>query len=279
MERGAGGEADLTMPPHSPNTLHGQITRGKTARNRLRRVDNFLLMTESTLLRQTDQSALVIDLGYGAEPITTLESAARLRRANPRLRVVGVEIEPERVARAAPYADDLTDFRLGGFNLPLRAGETVRLIRAFNVLRQYDDSDVIAAWQTMGRYLLPGGLLIEGTSDPFGQIWVANLLRCTPESLVIEGVVFSTNFRQGFDPTMFQPVLPKNHIHRVVPGEPIHAFMEAWKLSARDTIAHRDWGLRQWFVASAHALADRGYNINMRPKLLRCGYVVWRDCT
>jgi hypothetical protein len=124
-------------------------------------------MTEGALLRREDRSALVVDLGYGAEPITTLESAARLRRANPRLYMLGVEIEPERVARAAPYADALTDFRLGGFNLPLHAGDSVRLLRAFNVLRQYDESDVIGAWQRWG-IICCQGLLIEGTSDPFG---------------------------------------------------------------------------------------------------------------
>ncbi|MBN1562784.1 MAG: methylase [Anaerolineae bacterium] len=268
------------MPRLAQNTIDGHITRGKTARNRLRRVDNFLLITEGPLLRRADRAfagSLVVDLGYGAEPFTTLESAARLRRANPHLPMLGVEIEPERVARAAPYADDLTTFRLGGFNLPLYPGESVRLIRAFNVLRQYDEADVTGAWQTLARSVLPGGLIIEGTSDPFGQIWVANLLRRATAALIVEGLIFSTNFRQGFDPAMFQPVLPKNHIHRMLPGEPIFAFMAAWKQAARATIAHREWGLRQWYAASAHALADQGYAVDTRPKLLRRGYVVWRD--
>src|SRR5512133_1381390 len=116
------------MPRHKDKPL-GQLTRGKTARNRLRRVDNFLLMVESALIRQMDgpfARACYVDLGYGAEPFTTLESAERLRRLNPSLPVLGVEIDPERVTNAAPYADELTDFRLGGFNLPLLEGETVR---------------------------------------------------------------------------------------------------------------------------------------------------------
>jgi len=32
----------------------GQITRGKTARNRLRRVDNFLCLYDPALIRQPD---------------------------------------------------------------------------------------------------------------------------------------------------------------------------------------------------------------------------------
>ena len=36
-----------------------------------------------------------------------------------------------------------------------------------------------------------------------------------------QGLVFSTNFRLGFDPVDFQAVLPKNLIHRMAPGEPV----------------------------------------------------------
>ncbi|MEZ4769306.1 MAG: class I SAM-dependent methyltransferase [Caldilineales bacterium] len=93
------------------------------------------------------------------------------------MKVLGVEIDPERVATARPYADERTAFRLGGFNLPLRPGETVRCIRAFNVLRQYEEADVAAAYDLMARSLLPGGLLIEGTSEPYGRLWVANVAR------------------------------------------------------------------------------------------------------
>lgn len=265
--------------PARPRPL-GQPTRGKTKPNRLRRVDNFLLLYDSALLRAERGAfarAWYVDLGYGAEPFTTLESAARLRRENPRLPVLGVEIDPDRVARALPYADPITEFRLGGFNVPLHAGETVRIIRAFNVLRQYDEAQVVAAWQTMGQTLLPGGLLIEGTSDPHGQVWVANLLRRTADGLDYEGLLFSTNFHQGFEPDIFQPVLPKNCIHRMVEGEKIYAFMDAWKKAAKETISYKPLGLRQWFVSSALGLARWGFPIDRRHRLLRRGYLLWKD--
>jgi hypothetical protein len=261
----------------------GQPTRGKTARNRLRRVDNFLLRYDPALIRRNDgafATAFSVDLGYGAEPFTTLESAARLRRLNPALRVLGVEIDPERVAMAQPYADAQTLFRLGGFNLPLHnepdgQRETVRLIRAFNVLRQYEEDQVAEAYALMARSVLPGGLMIEGTSDPFGRLWVANVLRQL-EGWRAEALVFSTNFRTGFEPTAWQAVLPKTYIHRMVVGEPIYEFFQAWQRATWETAAWQVWGARQWFVASAERLLDYGYTIDRRMQWLRRGYLIWR---
>ncbi|MGB0387116.1 MAG: hypothetical protein ACPGWR_20050 [Ardenticatenaceae bacterium] len=278
-------------PRSVPRKPQGQATRGKTARNRLRRVDNFLLRYDGGLLRRQDgayRRALFVDLGYGAEPITTLESAARLRRVNPDLPILGIEIDPERVAAAQAYADERTFFRLGGFNLPLQrwpdgTPERVRLIRAFNVLRQYDESAVADAYARLASYVLPGGLLIEGTSDPFGRLWVANLLRKTAhdadKSWHLEALIFSTNFRTGFDPSHFQAILPKNYIHRVVPGEPIYDFFHAWKQTTSQTRPLQVWGLRQWFAASAQQLAARGYPINTHRKWLTKGWLIWQHPT
>ncbi len=268
------------MPRLQPHRPLGQVTRGKTAQNRLRRVDVFTLLYAGELLRRRVpgvERALFVDLGYGAEPFTTLESAARMRTLNPLLDVLGVEIDPQRVEVALPYADAHTFFRLGGFNLPLQPGETVRVLRAFNVLRQYEEAQVAEAHAWMGAALMPDGLLIEGTSDPFGRVWVANLLRRQADGLAPEGLLFGTNFHWGFEPGIFQPVLPKNHIHRMVPGEVIYDFMEAWKAAARQTIAFRSFGLRQWFAASAQRLAADGrYSIETRPRYLRRGFLLWR---
>ncbi len=276
--------------------LVGQPTRGKTASNRLRRVDNFILLYEPSLLTRTDglfADSFFIDLGYGFDPRTTLESAERFRHVNPNLPILGVEIDKERVDAALPYADRLTNFRLGGFNLPLLAGERVRLIRAFNVLRQYEEADFAPAYERLAEYVLPGGLMIEGTSTPFGSIWVANLVRKTLESRnfllenrqqsvgfqswKFEALVFSTNFRMGFDITDFQAVLPKNHIHHMVAGEPIYEFIEAWKRSAAETSPAKTFGLKQWFCASAENLAAKGYKIDLRRKWLGKGWLVWNQ--
>ena len=237
----------------------GQPTRGKTASNRLRRVDNFILLYEPSLLTRTDNGfsdSLFVDLGYGFDPRTTLESAARFRRVNPNLKILGVEIDQDRVDAALPYQDNKTFFRLGGFNLPLKENETVRLIRAFNVLRQYDEKDFAPAYERLAQYVLPGGLMIEGTSNPFGSIWAANVVRKVDialsganEKSAVEGekmaygswkmeaLVFSTNFRLGFNVEEFQTILPKNLIHHMMPGEKIYDFFEAWKRSTAETVA------------------------------------------
>ena len=268
----------------------GHLTRGKTAYNRLRRVDNFVMLYDPALLRRVDglfTDACFVDVGYGAEPTTTLESASRFRRVNARLPVLGVEIDRERVETARPFSDNLTDFREGGFNLPLKPGETVRLIRAFNVLRQYDESAVSESLAELGAFLLPGGLLIEGTSDPFGRVWVANVLR-KPETesaepsmftqqtgLVSEGLVFSFNLRFAFDPTAFQPVLPKNFIHRVIPGEPVYDFFSAWKSAYQMALPLQVWGPRQVFVSATLRLKQLGYRVDVRRGFLKRGYLRW----
>ena len=264
----------------------GLPTRGKTASNRLRRVDNFILLYEPSLLTRTDglfQRSMFIDLGYGFDARTTLESAERFRRINPSLPILGVEIDKERVDAALPYADALTHFRVGGFNLPLQPNESVRLIRAFNVLRQYEEKDFIPAYERLAEYVLPGGLMIEGTSNPFGSVWVANLARKPPESdsslsgslWKFEALVFSTSFRMGFDITDFQAVLPKNYIHHVVQGEPIYDFFEAWKRSAAETASAKVFGLKQWFAASTESLAAKGYKIDLHKKWLSKGWLIW----
>lgn len=266
----------------------GQPTRGKTASNRLRRVDNFILLYERSLLTRTNglfADSMFVDLGYGFDARTTLESAARFRKVNPGLRVLGVEIDKERVEAALPFADEMTFFRLGGFNLPLKDAEHVRLLRVFNVLRQYEEKDFAPAYDRLAHYMLPGGLMVEGTSNPFGSIWVANVVRKTLgshnflsgiQNWKFEALVFSTNFRTGFDVEEFQTILPKNLIHHVVKGEPIYDFFEAWKQCAAETASMKIYGEKQWFIAAAERMEKQGYAIASQRKWLSKGFLIWK---
>ncbi|MEU3174909.1 class I SAM-dependent methyltransferase, partial [Streptomyces sp. NPDC007000] len=99
-------------------TLVGAVTRGTTSPNRLRRMDRWIAATHGAELRRAETS-LAVDLGYGATPWTAVELLHRLRTVAPRAHVVGVEIEPSRVAAARRYEREGLSFRHGGFEIPL----------------------------------------------------------------------------------------------------------------------------------------------------------------
>ncbi|MGZ4621019.1 MAG: class I SAM-dependent methyltransferase, partial [Blastococcus sp.] len=123
----------------------GLPTRGTTNANRLRRVDRWLLATQVPRLRDSARP-LVVDLGYGSSAVTTLELVDRLGSEVDGLEVVGLEIDPARVEAVEADRDPpRVDFRLGGFEL---AGLQPVLVRAFNVLRQYDEESATRAWDT-----------------------------------------------------------------------------------------------------------------------------------
>ncbi len=252
----------------------GQPTRGKTAPNRLRKTDTFLAVAYTELVRH--MAGLYVDLGYGANPITSVETLARLGRLNPGLRVLGVEIDPERVAAAKAYSGPRLAFRLGGFNLPLLPGERVSVIRAFNVLRQYEEAAVAEALVALAAPLTPGGLLLEGTSDPLGRLLTFNLYQkhATGGPLERTALVLTPTLRADFLPRQFQAVLPKNFIHHAEPGGPIDRFFAAWH-AAWQHARTRTSDPRQVFGLAALRLADAyGYAVDRRTALLRRGFLV-----
>lgn len=231
----------------------GVVTRGTTNPNRLRRVDRWLAGPQAWRLRRTD-APVVVDLGYGATPVTALELHDRLVRVVPGVRVVGLEIAPARVALAQPLARPGLSFALGGFEVPLPRGERATVVRAFNVLRQYAEGEVAAAWDLVRTRLADDGLLVDGTCDELGRLatWVA-VDRTGPVSLTLSWRL------QGLErPSVIAERLPKALIHRNVPGERVHDLLrrvdDAWDRSA----AHASWGARQRFLATAEMLRDGG---------------------
>ncbi len=199
----------------------GLPTRGTTNANRLRRVDRWLLATQIPRLRDSARP-LVVDLGYGSSAVTTLELVERLGPEVDRLEVVGLEIDPARVAAVEADRDPpRVDFRLGGFEL---AGLQPALVRAFNVLRQYDEESAARAWDTMRAALGPGGVIVEGTCDEWGRrsAWVA-LDADGPLTLTL-----STRVSDIATPSDLAERLPKALIHHNVPGQPIHEFLTAF---------------------------------------------------
>lgn len=251
----------------------GQPTRGKTALNRLRQVDVYIALAWSQLL--IDGSPLIVDVGYGAQAWTALEMYERWLPFNARLRLLGVEIDAERVAVAQAYVQPgVIDFKLGGFNLTALLGsEKARIIRAYNVLRQYDESAVADALATMAQALEPGGLLIEGTSTPTGRIVAFDVYQKKAGELVHQGLVFGTNFREAVEPVQFQAILPKRLIHHAQDAAPA-AFFDAWRHSLRLArgAGHNGWR-KQWRYAAQWLHDYSGYQIDGRERLIRRGYL------
>ncbi|EWC58534.1 Protein-N(5)-glutamine methyltransferase PrmC, methylates polypeptide chain release factors RF1 and RF2 [Actinokineospora spheciospongiae] len=246
----------------------GAPTRGTTNPNRLRRVDRWLTGSPEVRTRLAGTpDPLVVDLGYGATPVTTVELAARLRAVQPGVRVLGLEIDPERVAAAAPAADPpRLDFRRGGFEL---AGARPVLLRAFNVLRQYTEAESTAAWDTMLARLAPGGLLVEGTCDEIGR-------RCCWVALTVDGPLTLTLscLPSGIEkPSDLAERLPKALIHRNVPGERVHDLLAALDACWATAAAFAPFGPRARWVESARLLAAEGWPVLDDRRRWRLGEV------
>jgi hypothetical protein len=240
------------------------VTRGTTNPNRLRRVDNWIAVRLAGTLRDAEPP-LVVDLGYGETPVTAVELRDRLRRVRPDVRVVGVEIDPVRVAAAEDRADPpgLTFVR-GGFEL---AGLRPAVVRAFNVLRQYDESAVDAAWTTMRSALAPGGAIVEGTCDELGRLasWVL-LDADGPRSLTLAARL-STLER----PATLAERLPKALIHHNAPGHPVHDLIRTLDDAWRDAAPYAPFGPRQRWTRAVAATRDRGWPVLDRPHRWRLG--------
>jgi hypothetical protein len=243
------------------------VTRGTTAINRLRRADRWL--TGSPRVRaalnsggRSDAEPVVVDLGYGRLPVTTVEFAARLRTVRPDVRVIGLEIDPARVAAARDAGADRVEFALGGFEL---AGLNPVLVRAFNVLRQYPPDAVADAWRTMRSKLSPEGLIMDGTCDELGRhcSWllldrdgpVSLTLACDPHSIAA--------------PSDLAERLPKVLIHHNYPGQPVHALFtaadRAWAAAAAQSV----FGPRARWRAMLTALRAAGVPVEPQRRNLR----------
>lgn len=245
----------------------GRPTRGTTGTNRLRRNDRWI--AASPAFRAADRP-LVVDLGYGASGVTAFELASRLERIRPEAEVVGLELDPARVATATAQlatvragtttfpAGIRVSFSRGGFEVPLPRGGRPAVIRAMNVLRQYDEAEVADAWRTMATRLAPNGLLVEGTCDEIGRVssWIDVAAGGEP-------VRFTLSLRlSGLErPSIVAERLPKALIHRNVPGERVHALLVDLDREWDRAAPLATFGATQRFLATVAALKNQGWPV------------------
>ncbi len=260
----------------------GEITRGTTNASRLRRVDRWITQAAAGALRSATRP-LIVDLGYGASPVTTLELYQRVRAVAPDAEVTGLEIDPDRVASAGRRLAELRaagdelpglSFAVGGFELPLPRPPV--LIRAFNVLRQYPEDRAWAAWARLRCGLADGGLLVEGTCDEIGRraVWVT--LPALPPGSMPPGsmppgarwpaplpapggreglITFSARLASLERPSDLAERLPKTLIHRNVPGEPVHQFLRDFDRAWDHAAPYSPFGPRQRWLAAVTSLS------------------------
>lgn len=257
----------MAAPRSSPV---GQPTRGTTGTNRLRRVDRWI--ARHPALRRAELP-VVVDLGFGASGVTTFELAARLRRTSPAVQVRGLEIDPARVQRAeeqlrdvqagrTSFAADLpVTFAVGGFEVPGPTPATV--IRALNVLRQYDEAEVPDAWRRMASRLQPGGILVEGTCDELGRVmtWVTITPDARPVSLTL-----SLRLTGLESPVIAAERLPKALIHHNVPGERVHAFLGTLSREWDRAAPLSTFSPTQRWQAALAAMDDAGWPLRARHR-------------
>jgi hypothetical protein len=181
-----------------------------------------------------------------------------------------VEIDPARVAAAKAQVGDRLDLRVGGFDLPLREGEAPRLVRAMNVLRTYRAAQAEAARARVCATLLPGGLLLEGSTSTDGALGVAGAWTATRGGPRLDHLLFVHDDATGFHPRQWLGWLPRGSRDGARPVG-LAAEAMAWWTAAWDR-ARRPTPRESW-RAVAHALRDEGAPVDLRA--LDGGVVLW----
>lgn len=240
--------------------------RRKTRVGRLKALDRLLLAHHRPLLERRDglwAGAVVVDVGLGMQPWTTVELAEALRQelAQPP-EVVGVDVDPELVTTAHAWARPGVRFDHG--DLGWSAGHA-RVVRALNVLRDRTEGEVPAAHAALGAGVVPGGVVLEGTCSPSGEVGVVHCLRRAAEGLEREALWMWTDGSQGSAPLLFRDRMPRDLRRWVRHDHPLGQLMAAWMDAYR---ASAGGGLDR-LAASVEALG--------RPELamIGAGAVAW----
>lgn len=230
-------------------------------------MDRWLAGPQAWRLRAASDP-LVVDLGYGALPVTAVELFTRLSAVRDDVEVVGVEIDPERVRAALPLERPGLRFVQGGFELPL-GGRRPVVVRAFNVLRQYGEDEYLPHWDRVRSRLAPNGLFIDGTCDEIGR-------RSTWAAVDADGPLsLSISMRFGaFDvPSDVAERLPKALIHRNITGERVFEYLRALDRAWLDAAPLGSFGNRQRWLRMCAGMAEAGWPILDGPARWRLGEI------
>ncbi|MCP4500213.1 MAG: hypothetical protein GY822_09665 [Deltaproteobacteria bacterium] len=223
-------------------------TRGKTQAGRLWLVDDWCaaLFPKQGLTKNSGPPWLV-DVGFGEVADTAVELHETLRLRGEDWQLLATDMDVHRVENAAERfgRDDrvfaVQDFRLEKFlelqklmlptvnddNDESSVGAT--LIRAFNVLRQYQPKECAAVHELLATKLREGGWLVEGTSDRAGDLASFHVFSRRHGRLERTALVFLSSGERGFGPWQFRDVLPQDIRRSVGLGTWLWDFFTAWE--------------------------------------------------
>jgi len=203
--------------------------------------------------------AIVIDVGVGDDPSTTVELALALTSTT---QIIGTEVDGERLANSEKILaaqKSRVQLRLGttDFTLPQVAPS---LVRAMNVLRDYPVPESIAALRKLYWQVKRGGLLVEGSAETEGRVAVAMVMQRGEEEeedeveLPIDAVIFAADLDAIAKEEGYADAAPAswfnrhNHLPRLVRGfcteveckggdepawvTPMRTFLERWEAQA-----------------------------------------------
>ena len=141
-------------------------------------------------------------------------------------------------------------------------------MRAFNVLRQYDVSEVLAAWRMMIAGLSPGGQIIEGTCDEIGRraAWVL-LDESGPRTLTLAWDPPDVD-----KPSDVAERLPKALIHENTEGHKVFALLQAADAAWDRAAGYAPYGPRvRWRFAREDLLGQPGRGGKAQPASANAG--------
>lgn len=241
-----------------------RAVRARTRAGRLAALDAWVCHERAEVLRP---GGVVLDVGFGAEPVTTLELAAAARAVTPDLEVVGVERDAARVGEVEGVRLVRGDFA------SLAALGPACLVRVMNVLRGYREDEVPAIHAALGAATAEDGLVLEGSADTEGHVTTAWVLSKRGGALVRDALLFHTDFSRGFSPWLFRDWLPRDLRRRVKPGEPVHALLSAWAAAVEALGPGREPRAR--FEESLGAMRAQGLEASAWERAN--GYARWRS--
>ena len=177
---------------------------------------------------------------------------------------MGLEIDPDRVARARGTQEPGLSFELGGFEVP--APTTPVLIRAANVLRQYPVESVQQHWEQLLSRCTTA--VIDATCDELGRLcsWIGLVPGQGPATFTISMQLSSIE-----QPSDVAARLPKALIHRNIPGEPVGDFLARLDALWRKHAPLATYGPRQRWLAVVEELATSDIDVIGGPSRWRLG--------